>query len=508
MKKTVVLVMLITIFSKLFGFARDMTLAYFYGTSNVSDAYLISLTIPELIFASIASGIATGYIPIFSKVKKEFGEKEGIRFTNNLINLLLVLCTIIVLIALVFAEPIVRIFASGFKGETLTLTVKFAQVSIFAIYMTGLIHIFSGYLQLKGNYVVPALVAFPMNILLVVSIFLSNQFNIFILAIGTLIATLSQLFLLIPSLRKNGYRFRFELDLKDQYIKKMALLAMPVIIGVSMNSINVLIDRTLASQITEGGIAALNFATRLNGFVQGIFVVSISTVMYPLISKMALEKNVDGFKKMLGQSIVGIGFLVIPITIVFLIFTEQIIGLLLGRGAFDSDAVNLTSTALFFYSLGMLGLGLNQILSKSFYSLEDSKTPMINAGIAVVINIVLNVILSRYMGIGGLALATSIATTTSALLLFISLRRKIGSYGLKRIIISLIKILFASAFMGALSWYINKALNSSIHEALSLIISLAFGAILYLVIMFFMKVEDIEVLVARVKQKIKLKIKA
>src|SRR5690606_12151384 len=159
-------------------------------------------------------------------------------------------------------------------------------------------------------------------------------------------------------------------------IKNMLFLAIPVIIGSSVNQINKLVDRTLASQISIGGISALNYANTLNLFVQGVFVVSISTVMYPLISKMASKGNMDGLKKALAQAITGINLLVIPATVGSLFFAEPIVTLLFGRGAFDEQAIAMTSTAFFFYSIGMLGYGLREVLSRAFYSMQDTRTPM------------------------------------------------------------------------------------------------------------------------------------
>lgn len=430
MKKTAILLMLITIISKIFGFGREITLSYFYGASNISDAYLISLPIPMVIFSFIGTGISTGYVPMYSKIRQNYGEEEGNRFTNNLVNILIIICTTIVIFGLIFTKPLIKIFASGFEGEALTLAIQFTKISLLGIYFTGLMHIFSQYLRLKGNYVVPALVGFPLNFITIAAIFLSSKTNILVLIIGSIIAIASQLILLVPFIHKKGYRHKLILDIKDRHIKNMAYIALPVIIGVSVNQINKLVDRTLASQIAVGGISALNYANRLNGFVQGLFVTPIATVIYPMISKMAAEDNMDGLKSSVSEAINSISLLVIPATIGAMCFAEAVVKLLFGRGAFNSRAIFMTSNALFYYSIGMLGFGMRDIISRAFYSLQDTKTPMINAAIAMAMNIVLNIILSKSMGIGGLALATSISAIFCTVLLFISFRKKIGPFGI------------------------------------------------------------------------------
>ena len=502
MKKTAILLMVLTIISKIFGFTREIVLSYFYGASNISDAYLISLTIPSVIFGFIGSGISTGYIPMYSKIQGEYGEGEGNRYTNNVVNLLLILCTVIVAFGLIYTEQIIKLFASGFQGENLALAIRFTKISLFGMYFTGLISIFSGFLQLKGNFAIPALIGFPMNFVIISSILLSYRTNIMALTIGSVLATAAQLVLLLPFIHRKGYRYNFVFNLKDEHIKNMLYIALPVIIGTSVNQINVLIDRTLASNIVEGGITALNYANRLNGFVQGLFVASISTAMYPMISKMAAEDNMEGLKKAVAEGINLINLLVIPATIGSMIFATPVIDLLFGRGAFDEKALALTSSGLFYYSIGMLGFGLREILSRAFYSLQDTKTPVVNASIAVAINIVLNIVLSKFMGIGGLALATSISAIVCTGLLFISLRKKIGSFGMKNIIISFIKILSASLLMGLLAKLSFDYLTISLSQNLSLLLAICIGAISYLVIIYFMKIEDVEIIVGAVKNKI------
>lgn len=281
------------------------------------------------------------------------------------------------------------------------------------------------------------------------------------------------------------------------------MLALPVIVGVSVNQINVLVDRTIASQVAEGGITALNYVSRLNGFVQGIFVLSITTALYPMISKMAAENNMDGLKNSVSEAISGINLLVIPATVGSMIFAEPVVMLLFNRGKFDDQAIVMTSVALFYYSVGMIGFGLREVLSRAFYSLQDTKTPAINAAIAVGMNIILNIILSRWMGIGGLSLATSISAIFCTVLLFISLRRKIGAFGMKDVIISFIKIVGASFVMGMIAKLIFNVLISNIGQNLSLVIAMGAGAIVYFVMIYFMRIKEVDTMVQAVKKKVK-----
>lgn len=503
MKKTAILLMLIMMLSKVIGIAREIILSYFYGASNVSDIYLISLSIPASIFGFISTGISTGYIPMYSKIEEEHGVIEADKYTNNLNNILIIICTVLVFLSLIFTENIVRIFASGFEGETFILAVKFTRISLFGMYFTGIISIFSSFLQMKGDYAITALIGLPMNFIVILSILISAKTNIFVLAFGSLLATISQLLFIIPSIRRRGYKYSALINIKDKYIKKMLYIASPVIIGASVNQINTLVDKTLASSIAVGGISALNYAGKLSDSILGLFVLTIATVIYPTMSKMVARNNIDGLKKTIGEAINSTNLLIMPATIGIMIFAEELVRLLFDRGAFTEQAIIMTTGALFYYALGTIGYGLRQILYRVFYSLQDTKTPMINASLSVVINIVLNIILSRYMGISGLALATSISAIFCTILLFISIRKKLGSFGMKNITFSFIKISIASIIMGISTKRIFIILNSLLTFNLALISSIIIGAIIYFIIIYLMKIEEVDSILITIKRKLK-----
>jgi putative peptidoglycan lipid II flippase len=506
MKRTALLVMIITILSKIFGFGREIALSYVYGASAITDAYLVSQTVPYVIFSIISAGIVTGFIPLYSRILNEQGQLVAHKYTNNLSSALLFLASIIVAIVLLFTQPIVKIFASGFNGEALELAIRFTRISVFGIYFSAFIKIFASFLQIHENYIIPALLGFPMNLLTIASLLISKKISLYVLAIGGVLATASQLLLLIPFVRKTGYKYQPVLNLKDEYIKTMIIIALPVIAGQSVNQINVLVDKTLASGIAVGGISALNYASRLNDFVQGLFVASISTVLYPMISKMAAEDNMNGLKASISEAISVINLLVIPATIGVMIFSKEIVTLLFGRGAFTPEAIDMTGGALFYYSIGMIAFGLREILSRAFYALQDTKTPMINATIAVVINIILNLVLSKYLGIGGLALATSIAAIVGTLLLFITLRRKIGGFGLKEITKSFIKICVASILMGFIALGSFNFFSQNIRQNLALILAIGIGALAYAILIYFMKIPEVDRSIEVMKKKVKVRV--
>jgi len=501
MERTVILLMLIAVISKILGFAREIILSYFYGASNISDAYLISLSVPVVIFTFVGLAISTGYIPMYSKIERDLGEKEGIRYTNNLINILFIVCTSIVLLGMLFTEEIVKVFASGFKGETLALAVQFTRISLFSIYFIGIVSVFSGFLQIKGNYTLPSSIGFPFNLFIIISIVLSSVKSVGILPFGVILAYFSQLLLLVPAVYKKGYRYELITNFKDKYIIQLTRLTLPVIIGGSVNRINTLVDRTIASQLAVGGISALSYSNKLDEFIQGIFVSPICTTMYPIMTRMAVENNLKGLRETVSKMICSVSLLLIPASVGSMIFAEPVVRFLFLRGAFDLNAVHMTSSALFFYSIGMMSFGLREILSRAFYSLQDTKIPMINATIAVIINIILNFVLSKFMGIGGLALATSISGIICTVLLLISFRRKIGLYDMKNVFVTIAKITSASLLMGIIAKLAHIVLLKFLGQNLSLMLAIAIGVLIYFVIVYFMKIKELQPLIILIKKK-------
>jgi len=502
MKKMAIMLMVITIVCKVSGFARDLVLSYFYGVSDVSDAYLISLTIPHLLFNLIGNGLATSFIPMYTCVQREQNREFADRFTSSIMNFMLIICTLIVVLCMMFTVPIVKVFAAGFEGETLNLAVSFTRISIVGIYFSGVMHLFSGYLQLKNNFIAPAVIGVPLNLFMIIAIGVSVLLGTTVLAMGTVIAMAIQLLCLWPFVMKEKFNYYLIIDWNENYFKKMLRLSVPVIMSLSINQINILIDRTIASEIATGGISALTYANRLNLFIQAVVVSVIASIVFPAISEMATNRNIKGVKKTLSEAIGGINLLVIPATVGAMVFAEPIVRLLFGRGAFGDHAIGMTADALFYYAIGMTAFGLREVLARVFYSLQDSKTPMTNAVIAVIINIVLIFFLSRYLGVGGLALSTSISAIVCTILLFISLRKKIGPLGIRNLIRSTAKTVIAAVIMATLAKISYGVLQGILTANLALIVSITMGMVVYLAMICVLKIDDAETLVKGIKMKL------
>lgn len=508
--KAAVGLMAATLIAKILGFGRELALASAYGASGTSDAFLVAMNIPAVIFSAIGTSLGTAFIPLYCELDAKRGKKASLKFTNNVFNIVILICLIISVFGVMFTEPIVKLFAVGFKGETLSQAVYFTRVLILGMAFLGMSYIMMAFLQVKENFVIPGLMSVPYNMLIILSIFLSVMINPNLLPWGTLFGLSLQFIFQYPFARKKGFRYKPYINLKDEYLKKMIWLIAPVLIGVAVTQVNTIVDRTIASTLVEGSISALNYATKLNQFVMGMFIVSISSVIYPMLSKLSTENNIKKFKESIVTAINVVILIIIPISAGAIILATPIVRLLFERGEFDARATSMTAIALTFYSIGMLGFGLRDILGKIFYSLKDTKTPMINGIIAMFLNIVLNLAFVKFtnMQLAGLAFATSISSLVTIALLSVSLRKKIGAFGGKKIVSVLIKALisaFIMAFVTRGSYNLLDGILSSgfIQDAIKLGVSVGLGAIVYGIFIIVFRVDEVKLIFKMLKKKIK-----
>lgn len=500
-KTTALVLMLIILTSKITGFFRDIVLAQTFGAGEITDAYLTALNIPVVLFDGISAALGTTFIPIYFKIKSSKGQEEVNKFTSNILNIVILVSLVFVLLGVIFAPYIVKIFAVGFKGDVFDLTVNYSKILIFSMVFIAINGLVSSYLVASGNVYISGAITIPFNIFVIIAIIFASVTESYVMVYGTLIAYIVQLLFQLPLLIKKGYKHRLTVNLRDENIRQILFLVIPVFIGSYINQINAVVNRTLASTLDSGSITALNYANKLNMFAVGVIAVAISTIMYPILSKLASEGNKKLFKINISKSINMIVIIMLPIMVVMTTFSKEIVKVLFEEGSFNSHDTYLTSTALFFYSIGILSYGLKELLAKSFYSLQDTKTPVRNATISVVINIVFSIILVNIMGIGGLALASSISATVTTMLLLISLRKKIGKIGFSYILKTFIKGTIASIVMYIIMRiaynYIfiygsRFALESRKFIAFNCFISVILGMSTYLIVVLALKVKEVK----------------
>lgn len=484
-----------TLIGKVLGFAREISLTSLYGATSIADIYIIVMNIPLILFEVIGTAIGTAFIPLYYRVEKEKGKEDVVKFTSNITSLVIIICITLAIFGFLFSEQLVKVFAINFSGDKLDMSIKFIQIIIFSLLFIGVSKIITCWLQIKEEFVIPGLISVPYNIIIIISMFIASKGNLIILPIGSLLAILSQLLFQLPVAYKKGYRYKLYIDFKDEYIRKMIIMIIPVIIAVGVSQINVAVDKSLASTLEDGTITVLNSGYKLNDFIRGIFVMSLTSIIYPKLSKLSKSGDIDMFKETIYKSINLLSFILIPATIGTIVLAEPVVRIIFQRGEFDSYASSLTVIALRMYSLGLMGYGIRLVLEKVFFSLEDTKTPMRNGIVAVTINIVLNLALIKVMGFAGLAFSTSLSGIICVILLFRSLKDKIGNFYQGKIIVNILKCTISSILMGVVTHIVHiniiKVISGSlINDVITLGIAIIVGIIIYIILTAVLKVEE------------------
>ncbi|NMB33708.1 MAG: murein biosynthesis integral membrane protein MurJ [Clostridium sp.] len=505
--RAALIIIIFTLASKVLGFFREILIAAKFGSGADTDTFFIALAAIGLFTSMITQSINTTMIPVLSEVEVVEGKEGKKNHTSNLLNIICMLSFAITILAWILAPLVVKSLAAGFEGEQFSFAVLLMRIGLPAIIFAGVQGVFAGYLESELMFTESSIAQFPYNFVYIFSlVFMSSIFGIKGLMVTSVLATLSQIIIQIPGMKKAGFRYRFMLDFKDKYAKKIIYLIPPVLISTTVNDINKMIDKSLASGLVEGSISALNYASKLEGLSTGIFITAITTVIYPMLSQRANKDNLDGFKKSIIYGINIILLITIPAMVGMIILANPIVRVAFQRGAFDSIATYMTVGALSYYAIGLVGTAAKFFLSRVFYSLQDTKTPMINSFIALGINIVLNFALINFMQHRGLALATSISAIATSLFLLYRLKGKIGSFGFMRAVACGLKSLAAASIMGIVVYFLNKIIDfgaGTLPELIALLISAGVGALVYFIFIYLFKVEELSRFVEAAKAKLK-----
>lgn len=496
--RTSYILMIVTIISKIFGLLREKTLAYFFGLSLVSDAFLIAFQIPMAFTNVISGATANGYIPMYNQALGKDGREYADRFTASFTNLILIITTLISIVLAIFAGFLVVAMAPGFSGEKLELSVFLTRMGLMSIGITSMMSVFKAYLQIKRRFVVSVIHAIIQNIIMMLAMYFAYKNGANYLGIGLILSFTLQYIIFLPYLRREGYRHRFIIDRNDPHLKLMMKMMLPILISTSVIELNFIISKAIASDI-ESGVSILNYAYKIQGFVTGIVITSVITAVYPQMAKNSAEKNLPGLKSSTGLGISTIMFLVIPATVGLFLFAGPIVEILFVGGQFSVEDALRTRPVLSFYAIGLVGIAIREMLSRVFYTLDDSKTPVINSIFMVAINTILSLLLEKRFGAPGLALATSISFILGGVMLYFPLKKKIGNIIEKKIAINIMKITLSSALMGAASYLSFNILTGKFSNKISFLIALVVAGIVYLISTTLLKVDEIEEFIKKKK---------
>ena len=444
--------------SRILGVVREQVLAAYFGAGNAMDAYNVAYRIPNLVRDLFAEGaMSSAFVPTFTRHLAQSGKASAWRLANNVINGLIVITGILVLIGIVFAEPLVTLFAGAYREVPgkLELTVFLTRLMLPFLTFVAIAAACMGMLNSLHRFFIPALSPAMYNVatitcaVLLVPLMPALGFPpIAGIAVGSLIGGAAQLALQWPVLRREGFSYKPMLDWHDESLRRVLILMGPGTLGLAATQVNVSVNTVLATGEGTGAVSWLNYAFRLMYLPIGLFGISIATATLPAVSRHAAQDDDVGVRKTVADGLSLMLMLNVPATVGLMLLAEPIVRVIFERSAFTASDTVATAGALQLYALGLVGYSIVRISSPVFYALQQNRTPVLVSVATVAVNAILNLALVRVMGYRGLALGTSIAALFNAVLLIVLLRRSLGGIEGARIIGSLGKIAAASLVMG------------------------------------------------------------
>lgn len=482
------IVSIAVMFSRVLGLVREQVFAYYFGAGFLNDAFQFAFRIPNVLRDLFAEGaLSAAFVKVFTDYQINKSEQEAWRLASLVLNALAVVLSVITLLGIIFSRQFVNLIGHGFSPEKAALATTMTQIMFPFILLVALAALAMGVLNTKGIFGIPASASTVFNVTSIVfglamAYWLSGgtwtnpvdkeaipeiraQWAIIGMSIGTLLGGAAQFLMQLPSLFKVGFRFSPILSFVDPGVKRVMSLMGPAIIGTSAVQVNVLVNTVFVSGI-DGGISWLGYAFRLMQFPIGLFGVAIGTASIPVLSRLASEGSIKGFRDTLSSSINLVFLMTLPSACGLIILGEPIIRLLYSHGgAFKEADVPMTAWALSGYAIGLTGYAAIKVLSPAFYAMDDAKTPMVIALVSIAVNAIASYFLMNFLsgygvsdtapsGLGhvGVALATSCVALVNLAALAWFMRRKIKRLNGRAIILSFAKIAVASAVLSVVSY--------------------------------------------------------
>ncbi len=416
----------ITLISRVLGLAREMIRAQFLGTSYFSDAFVLAFSLPNLFRRLTAEGaMSTAFIPVFCEVEQKEGKERALQFARNFFWALSLILVLFSSAFIYFADFFVaQIFARGFSGETLEITVWLTRLMFGYILLISLSSVAQGVLNARGLFNISSATPIALNLAIIacaygLSPFFANPATPF--ALGVMLGGLLQLTMQFPALFAQGFHFFGPLRLWTIHIKEALFLMFPALFGAGIYQINILLSNLIATTLVVGSLSSLTFSNRLLELVLGIVVVSITTVTLPQLTQLFLSDQLEQAKAMLRQNVSLITLITLPVITITWVMAEEIIALLFLRGRFDQQSLMMTAGALKFHILGLVFIGVNRLLLSVFQAKKQIKTPVWISFWVMLANLAGCWFLAQSLGHRGIALANSLSQALQSLLLLFGL---------------------------------------------------------------------------------------
>jgi len=446
--------------SRLLGLAREQVFAALFGGGGAMDAFTAAFRIPNLLRDLFAEGaLSTAFVTTFSKTIARGGDEAAWRLANKVATLTAVVLGILCAAGMVFSVQLVDLVAPGFDPQKAALTAHLTRIMFPFILLVSLAALVMGMLNSKNVFGMPAMASSFFNIGSIVGgvafgYWIDPHFGaraLIGLAAATVLGGALQLAVQLPSLARQGYRFRPDFRWRDAGVRAILLLMGPSVIAASTTQVNVLINSIFASTLGDGPIFWLSIAFRLMQLPLGLFGVALGTVTLPLLSRLVVAGQMSAFRAELARSMRLALLLTIPSTVGLIMLAEPIISVLYQHGKFNAYQAAQAAGALRFYAIGLAGYAALKVLVNAFYALDRRKTPMVVSFLAVALNLLFNWIFTFRLGWGhrGLAFSTGCIATVNFLLLYVLMRQHLHGLESRRLLAMLGKAAIAAGALVA-----------------------------------------------------------
>lgn len=497
--------------SRLFGLFRDRTLAAHFGAGDVLDAYFAAFKVPDFIFNLLLLGaLSSAFIPIFTEYIQKNGKDEAWSFVNTLVNLGIIILTVVLLLIAVFAPQLSYVVAPGFDEAKRQVTVNLMRIMLFSPLFFGLSNLAGGILNSFRNFIAYAIAPILYNLGIIFGvIFLVPRFGYMGLAYGVVLGAFMHMLIQIPSVFSLGYKYQMHLNMKHSGLRKMAVLMLPRTLGIAAQQMSVIVNTIIASTLAVGSITVLNLGDNLYSLPVSMFGIAFAVAVFPVLTEKYTMQKIGEFKADFVRTFRQILFFILPTMMLYWLLRAQIVRLVLGSGQFGWEDTRFTVSVLAFLVFGMWAQAVVPLLARSFYALQDTKTPFFTSVAALIVNVVSALLLVKYFQVVGLAMAISLGGITNAAILFIVLHFRLGGLPLRKISELVAKVVVASLLMGllgygalhAMSWIIDT--HTFIGLLSQTIVATGVAMLTYLVIVQKFNLPEIN-LVAKLFNRVKL----
>lgn len=503
----------VTSVSRVLGFIRMMVIARVFGAGMVADAFFVAFRISNLLREVLAEGsMSAAFIPVFSEYLHTRSKEEARELASSIFYILMFILVGVVLLGIAFTPAIVSAIAHGYVPypEKFSLIVKLTRIMFPYILFIGLSAVTMGVLNSMGSFTAPAFAPVMLNLAMIgAALFLSPRMAnpIAGLAIGVVFGGLLQLLIQLPPLNKKGMGFYFVLKPRSEGVKKVGRLTVPVIGSQAVTQINIFVSSLIATYLPEGSVSYLFYGMNLYQFPHGIFGISIATAVLPSMSRQAAVADYKSLKETLSFGLRYIFFIMLPSMVGLIVLRVPISSLLFQRGKFSYEDTLGTAYALLFYAMGLWAYSGVRIINAAFYSLQDTRTPVVGAFLSVSANAALSLLLMGPLKHGGLALATATASALNMSFLLFIFRRRMGRIGAKKVLYSVIKTAIACAFMWIVCYYLSLSdiwtlSGHTLQKARVVGTSIVAGLAAYFVVQYLLKSEELGFIIDTFKKRV------